>query len=80
MDSRILRRISRSCVAAAFFCSRRSTPARMPRPNSSAASVVSLVSGFRSCAAKSCQPSTALSHDHDTCTCEQTECCVISEI
>ena len=46
MDSRILRRISRSCVAAAFFCSRRSTPARMPRPNSSAASVVSLVSGF----------------------------------
>lgn len=36
-----LRRISVSSAAATFFCSRRSMPARMPRPNISAASAKS---------------------------------------
>uniref|UniRef100_A0A0A9EEF9 Uncharacterized protein n=1 Tax=Arundo donax TaxID=35708 RepID=A0A0A9EEF9_ARUDO len=31
-------RVSFSCAAAAFFCSRRSMPARKPRPKSSRAS------------------------------------------
>lgn len=38
-----LRRRSASWLADAFFCSRRSTPARRPRPNSSAASATAAV-------------------------------------
>ena len=45
---RILATVARSSSAPAFFCSRRSMPARMPRPYSSAASCVCWYSGFRS--------------------------------